>query len=96
MEPTAQILLTLGGILLLGLASDVLGRRTFLPRATSHWIGVAMLPQAGAAMGMALVATSLLPEYRQVVLSVVISTTVFFELVGPLFTRLALRRAAGS
>ena len=47
-------------------------------------------------MGMALVATSLLPEYRQVVLSVVISTTVFFELVGPLFTRLALRRAAGS
>jgi Kef-type K+ transport system membrane component KefB len=61
--------------------------------ASSHWIGVAMLPQAGAAMGMALVATSLLPEYRQVVLSVVISTTVFFELIGPAFTRLALRRA---
>ena len=34
MGPTAQILLTLGGILLLGLATDVLGRRTFLPRAT--------------------------------------------------------------
>ena len=34
MEPTAQILLTLGGILLLGLATDVLGRRTFLPRVT--------------------------------------------------------------
>ena len=64
------------------------------PGATRHWIGVAMLPQAGAAMGMALVATSLLPEYRQVLLPVVISTTVFFELVGPTFTRLALRRAA--
>ena len=64
--------------------------------ASSRWIGVAMLPQAGAAMGMALVATSLLPEYRQVVLSVVISTTVFFELIGPTFTRLALRRAAGA
>jgi Kef-type K+ transport system membrane component KefB len=61
--------------------------------ASSHWIGAAMLPQAGAAMGMALVATSLLPEYRQVVLSVVISTTVLFELIGPPFTRLALRRA---
>ena len=61
--------------------------------ASSRWIGVAMLPQAGAAMGMALVATSLLPEYRQVVLSVVVSTTVFFELIGPTFTRLALRRA---
>ena len=61
--------------------------------ASSRWTGVAMLPQAGAAMGMALVATSLLPEYRQVVLSVVVSTTVFFELIGPTFTRLALRRA---
>lgn len=28
MDPTAQILLTLGGILLLGLATDVLGQRT--------------------------------------------------------------------
>jgi Kef-type K+ transport system membrane component KefB len=65
-------------------------------KATCRWIGVAMLPQAGAAMGMALVATSLLPEYRQVLLSVVISTTVFFELIGPTFTRMALRRAGGA
>jgi hypothetical protein len=34
MEATAQILLTLGGILLLGMATDVLGQRTFLPRVT--------------------------------------------------------------
>ena len=64
-------------------------------RETRRWMGIAMLPQAGAAMGMALVATNLLPEYRQVVLSVVISTTVLFELIGPAFTRLALRRSDG-
>lgn len=64
-------------------------------RETRSWMGIAMLPQAGAAMGMALVATNLLPEYRQVVLSVVISTTVLFELIGPAFTRLALRRSDG-
>jgi len=64
-------------------------------RQTRRWMGIAMLPQAGAAMGMALVATNLLPEYRQVVLSVVISTTVLFELIGPAFTRLALRRSDG-
>lgn len=34
MDPSAQILLTLGGILLLGLATDILGQRTFLPRVT--------------------------------------------------------------
>jgi Kef-type K+ transport system membrane component KefB len=72
------------------------GRCSRARRVTRRWVGVAMLPQAGAAMGMALVATSLLPEYRQIVLSVVISTTVFFELIGPPFTRLALRRADGS
>ena len=34
MEDNAQILLTLGAILLVGLATDVLGRRTALPRVT--------------------------------------------------------------
>lgn len=71
------------------------GRCSKASKVTCRWIGVAMLPQAGAAMGMALVATSLFPEYRQVLLSVVISTTVFFELIGPTFTRLALRRTSG-
>jgi len=37
-----------------------------------------------------------LPEYRQVLLSVVVSTTVFFDLIGSTFTRLALRRAGGT
>jgi hypothetical protein len=44
-------------------------------------------------MGMALVASTQLPEYRQALLTVVISSTVFFEIVGPVFTRMALQRA---
>ena len=59
---------------------------------TQRWIGAAMLPQAGIAVGMALAASTVFPEYRQVLLPVVISTTVFFELIGPIFTRLALNR----
>ncbi len=42
---------------------------------------------------MALPAASHFPEYRQTILSLVIGTTVFFELVGPVFTRMALRHA---
>ncbi|TFH40867.1 MAG: cation:proton antiporter, partial [Lysobacterales bacterium] len=34
MESTYQFLLTIGGILLLGLATSAIGRRTFLPRVT--------------------------------------------------------------
>lgn len=63
---------------------------------TNRWIGAALLPQAGVAIGMALVASNQFPEYRQILLSVVISSTVFFELVGPVFTRLAIRHAGNS
>jgi hypothetical protein len=56
MESTVQILLKFGGILLLGLATDAIGQRTFLPRVTlmllfGAIIGLAMPPQAGANMG---------------------------------------------
>jgi Kef-type K+ transport system membrane component KefB len=62
-------------------------------KTTKDWMGVALLPQAGVAIGMALVAANHFPEHRQTLLPVVIGSTVFFELVGPVFTRLALKHA---
>lgn len=89
----AYILLrVLGKLIGAGLGSQC-GRADKLTR---KWMGLAMLPQAGAAMGMALVAANQFPEYRQILLTVVISTTVVFELTGPILTRLALSRTSGS
>jgi Kef-type K+ transport system membrane component KefB len=62
-------------------------------RQTKVWMGAALLPQAGVAIGMALVASNYFPEYRQTLLSVVVASTIFFEIIGPVFTRLALLRA---
>jgi Kef-type K+ transport system membrane component KefB len=59
--------------------------------ATRRWIGVAMLPQAGAAVGMALVASNKFPDYSQTLLTIVISTTILFEIIGPVFTRMAIQ-----
>lgn len=59
---------------------------------TKKWMGLALLPQAGVAIGMALVASNYFPDYRQILLPVVIGSTVFFEIIGPVFTRLALKR----
>ena len=56
----------------------------------SHWSGLAMLPQAGVALGMALIASSHYPEYRQLILSVIIATTIIFEIVGPVITRVCV------
>jgi len=63
---------------------------------TKKWMGLALLPQAGVAIGMGLVAANAFPEYRQILLTIVISSTVFFELVGPIFTRLAINKAVNA
>ncbi len=65
-------------------------------RSVRRWIGLAMMPQAGVALGMALVASTRIPELRASVLPVVIGSTVLFELVGPICTRFALRRCQTS
>ena len=59
--------------------------------ATGRWMGAAMLPQAGVAIGMALLVAERFPGQRDTILTIVIGATVVFELLGPIFTRLSLR-----
>lgn len=58
-----------------------------------QWMGIALLPQAGVAVGMALVVSGHFPAYRQTVLNIVIASTIFFEVVGPVLSRFAIVRA---
>ncbi|MTJ03876.1 MAG: cation:proton antiporter [Sediminimonas qiaohouensis] len=60
--------------------------------AERPWFGVAMLPQAGVAVGMALVATQEFPAHSDTILTLTIATTVIFEAIGPMATYWALRR----
>ena len=55
-----------------------------------RWMGMALLPQAGVALGMALVATHRRPDLADMIFSVVIASTVLFEVIGPVLTRSAL------
>ena len=75
----------LGGVLgLWGLDGSV---------ASRGWVGLSLLPQAGIAMGTALLAGQYLPEYRQTIITVAVSGSIVFELIGPPLTAMALRRA---
>jgi Kef-type K+ transport system membrane component KefB len=58
-----------------------------------RWTGLALMPQAGVALGMALLADQRFPEIGEILLPLVIGSTVVFELLGPLGTRFALRAA---
>ena len=56
------------------------------------WIGVALMPQAGVSLGMALVAATAFPDIRDEILVTAIGTTIIFELGGPLATQWALSK----
>ena len=56
-------------------------------------MGLALMPQAGVALGMALVASDTFPDLAPVLLPVVIGATVIFEIFGPVSTKVALVKA---
>jgi hypothetical protein len=55
-------------------------------------MALALMPQAGVALGMALVAAQQRPDLGETILTVVIASTVLFEIAGPVLTRQALIR----
>ncbi|SDL26041.1 transporter, CPA2 family [Franzmannia pantelleriensis] len=84
----AYIVLRLAGRLMGGaLGVQLTGRGRELPRD----IGLALTPQAGIAMGMALLVVERFPEHRSLLLSAVVASTVVFEVIGPFLIRRVLR-----
>lgn len=57
-----------------------------------QWMGMALMPQAGVALGMALVAAQRFPDFGEIILPVVIAATMLFEIIGPVLTRGILTR----
>ena len=57
------------------------------------YLGAALLPQAGVAIGMAQIVMNELPMYGSQVRAVVLTATLIYELVGPLITKIVLTRA---
>jgi len=96
-EALAQIGTLGAGYIGLRVAGRILGTRLggWLSGAaptTRRWIGLALLPQAGVAIGMALLASQRFPEVRNIILPVVLGSTVVFELLGPVVTRRVLAK----
>lgn len=63
------------------------------PHVVSRRIGWCLLPQAGVALGFALLVNQETPSVGSTVLQVVIATTVVFELLGPPIARWQLVRS---
>ncbi len=70
------------------------GRLAGEPPQQRGWYGPALLPQAGVAIGMALIAAELLPDYGAMIMAMAIGTTMAFELIGPVAAALTLSHVA--
>ena len=87
-----------GGYILFRIIGRVIGgwlggRVSQAERTIQKWMGSALLSQAGVALGMALVAVHAFPRFKDIIMPVVVSSTVVFEIVGPVLTRVSLIRA---
>jgi Kef-type K+ transport system membrane component KefB len=72
------------------------GRLAGLPHHESRMTGLGLMPQAGVAIGMALVASERFPEIGEQLLAVAVASTIVFELIGPFLTQTAIRRVSPS
>jgi len=75
-------------------SGEIGGRLSRVPAHELHAYGPALMPQAGVAVGMALVAAEAVPEWGAMIMTLTIAATVIFEILGPPATFLALRHVA--
>ena len=59
----------------------------------TKYLGPCLLPQAGVAIGLSLVAAEVVPEYAAQIRAVVLCATLVFELFGPVVTKICLKKA---
>jgi Kef-type K+ transport system membrane component KefB len=62
-------------------------------KSIKKYMGLALLAQAGVAIGLAMMAKVNLPHKGGTILNTIIATTVIYEILGPIATRYALKKA---
>lgn len=63
------------------------------PTTVAKYLGPTLVPQAGVAIGLTIVAQSVVPEYADTIRAVVLCGTLIYELIGPVLTKWALTKA---
>jgi len=56
------------------------------------YLGFGLIPQAGVALGVALIAKMEFPEVGSIIFTTIVATTIVYEIIGPFCTKFALSR----
>lgn len=57
------------------------------------YLGFALVPQAGVAIGLSLIATIAVPEYGATIRAIILCATLIYELIGPALAKFSLSKA---
>ncbi len=63
------------------------------PASVRKYLGFGLVPQAGVALGVALIAKAEFPQIGGMIFTTIVATTVVYEIIGPFCTRFALTKA---
>jgi Kef-type K+ transport system membrane component KefB len=63
------------------------------PESVKKYLGLTLVPQAGVAIGLSLVAANAIPDLGQTIRPVILCATLIYELVGPGITKFSLEKA---
>lgn len=55
-----------------------------------RYMGIAQMPQAGVALGMALITKSIFPDLGSLIFTTIAATTIIYEIIGPFFVKVSL------
>lgn len=66
---------------------------TKAPEKVRKYLGFGLVPQAGVAIGLTIVADAIVPQYAAQIKAVVLSATFIYELLGPSITKASLTAA---
>lgn len=97
-----NVLLTVGGIGIIYILGRVIGKVSgaYLGAVIADgspkvkkYLGFGLVPQAGVAIGLTIVAASVIPEQAKEIRAVILAATFVYEMVGPLITKKALTLA---
>ncbi|MCI9125976.1 MAG: cation:proton antiporter [Eubacterium sp.] len=66
------------------------GRISHAAPDVQKYLGIGLIPQAGVAIGLAMMCGSVVPEYANEITAVVVCGTIIYELVGPILTKVML------
>ncbi len=62
-------------------------------KSVTKYLGYTLIPQAGVAIGLAGMATTIVPDYGYKIQTIILCATVIYELIGPLVTKFVLIKA---